>query len=334
MPQPIAISIGDVNGIGPEVILKAFDRSELFDVVLPIVHGPLSAMRWYAERLGLRSVELRAVRDISEAGTGVLNVLDSGEDFDAAAIGTPTATSGRIAIAAVEAAFATVMRNEAVALVTAPLSKEAIGMAGSPFHGHTDMLAALSGQPDDVIMLLTGSNLRVGLVTVHVPLAAVAAGVTQAAVEKAIRLGHRALRQDFGLADPRIAVLALNPHAGDGGYIGDEERRHIIPAVRAAQSEGLRVDGPFAADGFFSAHNKQLYDLVLAMYHDQGLIPFKMQAMARGVNVSSGLPLVRTSPDHGTAYAIASHGLASAESMKEAVLLARSIARNRTAHTA
>ncbi|MCZ7555002.1 MAG: 4-hydroxythreonine-4-phosphate dehydrogenase PdxA [Bacteroidia bacterium] len=325
----IAISAGDVNGIGPEVILKAFDRSELFDVCIPVVYGPAAAFEWYAHRLGLQHIPVDAVRTPATAQQGRLNMVDLGSHFQAAEIGKPTPLSGKASLDAVRAAFDDVFAKRADALVTAPISKEAIGLAGSGYHGHTEMLADFCGCGDDVIMILSGNTMKVGLVTVHMPVSAIAPALTRQAVERTLRLGLRAMTTDFGVDNPRLAVLALNPHAGDGGYLGSEERDIIIPAIEAMRDEAGSIEGPFAADGFFSTHNKTLYDLIIAMYHDQGLIPFKMQAQGRGVNVSCGLPIVRTSPDHGTAYGIASHGLASAESMKEAVLAARRIALNR-----
>jgi 4-hydroxythreonine-4-phosphate dehydrogenase len=312
----IAISIGDVNGIGPEVILKAFDRSELFDICRPLVYGPIDALRHSAASLGI-GVELEPVSEPAQAMERKVNVIEIPGRFDAADIGAPTEESGRISITAIEAAFAAALQGDAQALVTAPVSKEAMAMAGSPYRGHTDMLAALCARDQDVLMILSSNTMNVGLVTIHVPLAEVAALITRERVEQTILLGHRALDEDFAIEDPKIAVLALNPHGGDGGLLGRQER------------ERIDVDGPFPADGFFSAHTQQMYDLIIAMYHDQGLVPFKLQAMGRGVNVSAGLPVVRTSPDHGTAYNIAALGIASAESMKEAVYFARTLAMNR-----
>jgi 4-hydroxythreonine-4-phosphate dehydrogenase len=324
----IAISIGDINGISPEITLKAFDRSDLFEICRPVVYGPLDVLRDRAGRFGI-NVELEPIDALADARELRVSVINIPGAFDPAAIGTPTAESGRISIAAIEAAFAAARGGGAQALVTAPISKEAIALAGSPFHGHTDMLAALGGNADDVLMILSSNTMNVGLVTIHVPLAEVVPLITRERVERTIRLGRRAMDADFGIEEPKIALLALNPHAGDGGVLGREEREILQPVVQALQKEGIDVEGPFPADGFFSAHTKQMYDLIIAMYHDQGLIPFKLQAKGRGVNITAGLPIVRTSPDHGTAYNIAALGTASAESMKEAVYFARTIALNR-----
>ncbi|MFA6233825.1 MAG: 4-hydroxythreonine-4-phosphate dehydrogenase PdxA [Bacteroidota bacterium] len=324
----IAISIGDINGIGPEIILKSFDRSDLFEICRPVVFGPEAVLNHYREKFGI-GVQVNRIDEISAAQEQRLNLVEVPGEFVPQEIGRPTAGSGRSCITAIEAAFAATLSGDAQALVTAPISKEAISMAGSRFRGHTDMLASMSGNEEDVLMILSSNSMNVGLVTIHVPLAQVVPLITQERVERTIRQGHRAMDYDFGIADPKIAVLALNPHAGDGGVLGIEESEILQPAISAMQDEGIDVEGPFPADGFFSAHTKQIYDLIIAMYHDQGLVPFKMQARGRGVNISAGLPIVRTSPDHGTAYNIATRGIASAESMKEAIYFARTIALNR-----
>lgn len=324
----IAISIGDINGVGPEVTLKAFHRSDLFELCRPVVYGPPEVVEHYHDRLGLQ-FDAEEITNPEDAEEGRINIIAVPGTFDADAVGGPTEESGRISIDAIRNAYFAVRDEHAQALVTAPISKEAIAMAGSTFHGHTDMLASMCECGEDVLMILSSNTMNVGLVSVHVPLREVSSHVTQESVERAIRLGYLAMDEDFGVEDPRIAVLALNPHAGDGGILGMEEESIILPAVKKMQADDMAVEGPFPADGFFSAHNRKLYDLVIAMYHDQGLVPFKLQAKGRGVNVTAGLPIVRTSPDHGTAFSIASHGVASAESMKEAVYFARTIAMNR-----
>ena len=293
------------------------------------MYGPVEALDWYRQRLGMQHIPMETIEDVSQSAERRLNIIPTPGEFSQAEIGRPTAASGQCSLDALTAAFTDVHSGAAQALVTAPISKEAIGMAGSSYHGHTEMLADYCGRGDNVIMILSSNTMNVGLVTAHIPLREVASNLTSENVTRSIRLGASAMEVDFGIASPRLAVLALNPHAGDGGYLGGEEADLIIPALEACRATGIEVDGPFAADGFFSAHNKTMYDLIIAMYHDQGLVPFKMQAKGRGVNISSGLPIVRTSPDHGTAFGIASHGLASAESMKEAVLAARRIALNR-----
>ena len=328
--QPIiAISIGDIYGVGPEVIFKAFARSNLFSICRPVIYGPMAAMQWYKKKIGTL-VDIRTVAHPDESDDNLLSLIDTGGTFDETRIGTPNAEGGRTSIDAIRMAYAAVAEGSASALVTAPISKEAIGLAGSSFRGHTDMLASFSDSGDDVIMILSSNTMKVGLVSIHVPLQRVASLITRDRILRTLRAGAHALERDFAIHQSRIAVLALNPHAGDGGFLGTEEHDVISPAIAEAKAEGIRVDGPFPADGFFSAHNKQLYDMIIAMYHDQGLIPFKMNASGRGVNISCGLPIVRTSPDHGTAYNIAGLGVASAESMKEAIIGACTIIANRS----
>lgn len=323
----IAISIGDMYGIGPEVLLRAFERSDLFSLCRPVVFGPAAVLDWHRARAG-SVVEIRMLNSVEEAAEGALGVIDQPCGFDPAAVGTVSAEAGRVCLAAIDAAVAAVRAGAARALVTAPVSKEAMALAGSPFKGHTDLLASLCGA-EHVLMILAGNTMKVGLVTIHVPLGDVTPLITTERVLQTIVSGQEALARDFGVAAPRLAVLALNPHAGDGGHIGREEIDAIVPAIEGARARGIRVEGPFAADGFFSAHNREMYDMIVAMYHDQGLIPFKMQAAGRGVNVSAGLPIVRTSPDHGTAFDIAGKGIAGADSMKEAIRTACVIAANR-----
>ncbi len=239
--------------------------------------------------------------------------------------GKITETGGRFAMRAVEAATDLCLNGEADAMVTAPLSKEAIRRAGYTNPGHTEFIAARAECAEYAMMMIAGA-LRVGLVTGHLPLVDVPAAVTHGALLGKLRVIDRALRRDFGIEAPRIAVLGLNPHAGDGRALGREEERVIAPALEAARAEGLTAAGPFPADAFFGLHRHADYDAVLAMYHDQGLAPFKTLAFDEGVNYTAGLPIVRTSPDHGTAFDIAGTGAASAESMKSAVRLAIALA--------
>ncbi|MDH7515903.1 MAG: 4-hydroxythreonine-4-phosphate dehydrogenase PdxA [Bacteroidota bacterium] len=326
MTPRLAISIGDVNGIGPEVILKTFGHPETFPPCRPVVFGSLACLEWYAERLGLR-VTLKRVTDLQEAQEGVLAVSDDGTAFDAEAVGRPTRQSGAAAFHAFRRAAEAVRNGELDALVTAPVSKEAVTLAGVPFRGHTELLGHMCGQTP--VMMLYSGCMRVVLVTTHVPLREVPALITTGNVLRVIRTSARALRSDFGKTNARIAVLALNPHAGDGGVIGWEDEEYILPSVREARAEGIDAEGPFPSDGFFSAYRHADYDVVVAMYHDQGLTPFKMRAGGHGVNVTLGLPIVRTSPDHGTAFAIAGRGEADASSMAEAVRAALEILGNR-----
>lgn len=326
--QRVAITLGDMNGIGPEVIVKAFIRSDIFGRCIPIVYGSHDALAFYHARLGAQYA-MKRIQSPIEAEARVLNVLEiSEQQFDASAIGTSTGDSGAASIAAIEAATRHNLSHDVDAMVTAPISKEAIAKAGSRFSGHTDMLAALTSSAH-VLMILASNSMRVSLVTVHLPIKSICERLSREKVLETIVASHRALLDDFRIDHPSIAVLALNPHSGDGGVLGDEELTMIIPAIKEARAAGISADGPFASDGFFSAHQSQRYDMIVAMYHDQGLIPFKMQSRARGVNVTAGLPFVRTSPDHGTAFNIAGTLTADAAGMKEAILFALSLRKNR-----
>lgn len=337
----LLLTLGDPNGIGPEIVLKAAQRADLCDVARLVAVGSPTILADQAERLGLGPV--RAVETLAEAaGSGAgapLAVLAPGGAADAYTWGETSAEGGAEAWRALELAVDLCLdpeharaRGEAVGgVVTAPLSKEAVARAGVPFPGHTDYLAARSGAEAVMVLAagLAAGALRVALQTVHVPVAAVPALVTAEAIQATAFTLAAALRADLGIGAPRLAVLGLNPHAGDGGVIGREDLEVVGPAVDALRAAGLAADGPFPADAFFGRATWTRYDAVLAMYHDQGLAPFKALAMGGGVNVTLGLPLVRTSPDHGTGFDIAGRGVADANSFAEAVLLAARIARMR-----
>lgn len=315
MKPRLALTLGDPNGIGPEVVLKTLADERLRDVAEFVVVGSETVLRRHAEQLGL---------DIPDAEVWEIAADESPE----IAWGETTALAGRLAMRAVERATDACLAGEADGLVTAPISKEAISRAGYEFPGHTEFLAERTNAAGYTMMLVSG-GLRVGLVTTHVPVCAVADRITPEAILDKLRIMSASLRDDFGIAAPTIAVLGLNPHAGDGGVIGREELDVIGPALEYARAEGLGVAGPFPADGFFGQRGYERHDAVLAMYHDQGLAPFKALAMGGGVNFTAGLPIVRTSPDHGTGFDIAGQGKASAASFREAVVLAAEITRRR-----
>ena len=309
----VAITVGDPNGIGPEVVLKCLQREDVRSVCTPVLVGPEPVWRHHAEMLGVRFPEVE---------------IDEPEDSPEHEVryGTITATGGDLAMKAVARAVALCRSGECAAMATAPISKEAIGMAGYTVPGHTEFLSELCGGADHLMMMVAG-GLRVGVVTGHIPLAQVSASVTTEAVARVLRRMNESLISDFGVEDPQIAVLGLNPHAGDGGVLGEEESTVIRPAMKAALP--VRTFGPFPADGFFAERMFERFDGVLAMYHDQGLIPFKTLAFDTGINFTAGLPIVRTSPDHGTAFGIAGTRQARPESMANAILVAVDVARAR-----
>lgn len=326
----VAITLGDPNGIGPEVVLKCLTDDRMLKYVEPVLVGSVAALRSHARRLGYADLPIRAVSHWEgPANTPGLTVLDvaSGEAVDLS-LGHITRTGGHLAVRAVEKATDLCLDGTVDAMVTAPISKEAIALAGFEHPGHTEYIARRCNSRDYTMMMVSG-KLRVGLVTGHVPLKDVPARITRAAILSQIRIIAGSLVTDFNISHPRIAVLGLNPHAGDGGVLGGEEQETILPALEEARKQGYLVFGPFAADGFFATGGYRHYDAVLAMYHDQGLVPFKALAFDTGVNFTAGLPIVRTSPDHGTAFDIAGEGVASPGSMRSALYLAIDISRRR-----
>ncbi|TDI91903.1 MAG: 4-hydroxythreonine-4-phosphate dehydrogenase PdxA [Caldithrix sp.] len=303
----IAITVGDPNGIGPEVIRKALSKKEIQEICHPVVIGPLSLFEQLAGKGQLLSPELNEEIKLRPGG-----VSKSG---------------GRIAGKALEMALKLVLTGEARAVVTAPISKEALNSAGYAYPGHTEFFAEKT-KVEDVLMILMGCGFRVGLVTTHCALAEVVQLLTSERILRKLQIANQDLRTRFKITNPRIAVAALNPHAGENGMFGHEELEIITPAIEAARKQGVDVNGPFPADTLFARVDKQKFDLYLAMYHDQGLIPLKMKAFGKGVNYTAGLPFVRTSPDHGTAFDIAGKGVADSSSMEEAIKLAVELAKN------
>jgi len=317
----IAVTLGDPAGIGPEIVVKALTSADC-PTCRPLVCGSPIELREAVARLAIDvEVVTREVPPEATAPAGVLYCHPSGITQSAPVVpGHCSAEAGRQAIAAIETATALCRGGQAAALVTAPISKAAIHLAGSPFPGHTEMLAALTGA-GEVAMMLLGGPLRVVLVTIHEPLARVASLISVQRITSVVRLAHRWLVA-AGVAHPTLAVAGLNPHAGEGGEIGREEVEIIGPAVAALRAEGIDVVGPLPADTLFHAAYHGAYDAVVAMYHDQGLAPVKMIAFDEGVNVTLGLPFPRTSPDHGTAFAIAGRGVARPDSLLAALRLA------------
>ena len=334
----LAVTLGDPNGIGPEVVLKAARDARASDVARLVAIGSADGLADQARRLGLGPVvhvaspmDLVGPGSAGDGGEGALAVWDPGV-ARSYAWGETSAAGGEAAMRAVAAACDLGLAGTVDGMVTAPLSKEAIQLAGHDFPGHTEFLQQRTGAGTAVMVLaaeLEAAPLRVALATIHVPVADVAELVTQSRIVEVARTLDGALRRDLGLASPRIAVLGLNPHAGDGGVIGREEIDVVRPAIERLRRLGVAAEGPFPADAFFGRAAWTRFDAVLAMYHDQGLAPFKALAQGGGVNVTLGLPIVRTSPDHGTGFDIAGRGIADAGSTVHAVRLAATIARRR-----
>ena len=321
----IGITHGDTNGVGYELIFKAFEDAQMFDLCTPVVYGSARVATYHKKAFSAPGT-FNIVPDGAQAEDGLLNLVNCISEEVKVEFGKPTPESGDAARRSLEAAVADYKAGRIDAIVTAPISKAAINGAEFPFSGHTEFLAdRFGGEP---LMILCNDLLRVALVTTHLPLRDVAAAVTPERVESKLRLLYAALRRDFLLPAPRIAVLGLNPHNGDDGLVGSEEAEVIRPVVERLAAEGMPVFGPFPADGFFGAAAYRDFDAVLAMYHDQGLAPLKALSMD-GVNVTAGLDVVRTSPDHGTAYDIAGQGRADAASFRAAIYQAVDICRNR-----
>lgn len=325
----IGISCGDPNGVGPEVILKTLGHSGVLQLLTPVVYASEALLTEWRNRLDLR-LSLVPLNDEADPQPGKINLVECLDPVELS-VGHPTAAGGRAAAQSLERAVADLKNERIDGLVTAPINKSVMPKEDFPFPGHTEFLTTrLAAQTN--LMLLVADELRVGLVTNHLPVAEVAAAITEELILRKIAELDKSLRRDFGLEKPLMAVLALNPHAGDGGLIGSEDDKIVRPAVYAAKQKGHLVMGPYPADGFFGSGKHHKFDGILAMYHDQGLAPFKALSFGRGVNYTGGLPAIRTSPDHGTAYDIAGQNLADPTSFRNALFLAHAAVINRAAY--
>ena len=317
-PSLIAITMGDPAGVGPEIIIKAFQDEALFSLCQGIVIGDARFLETIARQMG-SSLVIHPVASPDQARfqPGTLDVLDLNNVAPDLIRGQATAEGGKASVECIHRAVKLAMDHQVDAITTAPINKESIHKAGFCYPGHTELLAEATGS-SDVALMLAGETLRVVLVTTHLPLDQVASHITKERVLTTIRLTHQWLKQHV-TDDPRIALTGLNPHCGDGGIFGEEEKTAILPAMAIAEKEGMQVEGPFSADSLFIGDRHGIYDAVLAMYHDQGMIPVKMDSNGTAVNITLGLPILRTSVDHGTAYDIAGTGTASPESLKIAL---------------
>jgi 4-hydroxythreonine-4-phosphate dehydrogenase len=323
----IGISQGDINGIGLEVILKTLLESGIAEICTPVLFSSQKTVSYYRKVLGLEEFNFNPIRDFSQLNHKKANVFVTYEEEVNIEMGKQTETGGKYAFLSLEKATQALLDGHVHALVTAPIDKNNIQSAEFPFVGHTEYLGAkLGGEP--LMLLCSESGLRVAVATGHVPITQVAEKLSTESITKKIKQLHDSMQRDFAIRKPKIAVLGLNPHAGDGGLIGKEDEEMIKPAIAAAKVSGL-VYGPYSADGFFGNGTYKQFDAVLAMYHDQGLIPFKTLAFNDGVNFTAGLSAVRTSPDHGTGYDIAGKNEANEMSFKKAIYMAIDIYRNR-----
>lgn len=325
----VGITTGDVNGVGPEIIVKVFSEAMMLDLCTPVIYGPAKSLGFYKKTVAESDVfQYNVVKSASEAQNKRISVVDCGGDVEVEP-GKPSAAAGKAAVEALRVAVGDLKNGRIDILVTGPFNKETVQSDDFGFKGHTEFLAAeLGGQ---AMMMMCSEAMKVALQTIHIPISEVSGNISREGIVSSLERLRRSLTADFAIVEPRIAVLGLNPHAGDGGFLGAEENDVIRPAVEDANAKGVLAFGPFAADGFFASMGHEKYDAVLAMYHDQGLAPFKALT-PDGVNYTAGLDYVRTSPDHGTAYDIAGQGSADPASMRNAIYLGMDILRNRARH--
>jgi 4-hydroxythreonine-4-phosphate dehydrogenase len=327
----VGITIGDINGIGLEVILKALSSSDVYANSTPIIYGSSKAISFHKKAIDDKEFKYLVINDAKEAKPRKVNLINCWNEEVKIVMGEKNANGGNYALKSLEAATADLQANKIDALVTAPINKDCVRDAGFEFPGHTEYLASIAGK-EDVLMFMVAETLKVGVVTGHIPLKDVAANITKENIEKKLNLMLTSLREDFLIEKPKIAVLGLNPHAGDRGTIGQEEMEIINPVIQKFRDQGELIYGSYSADGFFGSSNLKIFDAILSMYHDQGLTGFKSISFDTGVNFTAGLPIVRTSPDHGTAYDIAGKGIASERSFRNAYYLACDIYLNRKKH--
>ena len=324
----VAITQGDTNGVGYEVILKAFEDPAILELCTPIIYGSPKIAGYHKKALNLET-NFAIINKAEEARDGRVNLLTCHDDDIKVELGQPSAEAGQAALCALDRAMTDYRSGLYDVLVTAPINKATIQSPGFKFPGHTEYIETCVGDGQKALMILMNDVLRVALVTTHLPIKDIAKAISKEAIIEKATIFHQSLRRDFRISCPRIAVLSLNPHAGDDGLLGAEEKDIITPAIEQLAENGIQAFGPYAADGFFGSGNFNYFDGVLAMYHDQGLAPFKTIALDNGVNYTAGLPIVRTSPDHGTAYDIAGQGKADENSLRQAIYTAIDIWRNR-----
>ncbi|RYE52553.1 MAG: 4-hydroxythreonine-4-phosphate dehydrogenase PdxA [Sphingobacteriales bacterium] len=324
----IGISIGDVNGIGMEVILKTLSEVSILDYCTPIVYGHTKIASYHRKALGISDFHFNVINHADAANPKKANLINCWEEDIKLELGEANETGGKYALLSLEKATEDLINGHIDALVTAPINKHNIQSDNFKFPGHTEYLQERTGG-NNVLMFMISEDLRVGVVTGHIPVMEVPSAITKEKIVKKLAMMNESLKKDFWIEKPKIAVLGLNPHAGDNGLLGKEDAEIISPAIHDAFDKGIICFGPYPADGFFGNGTYKQFDAVLAMYHDQGLIPFKTISFGRGVNYSAGLKYVRTSPDHGTGYDIAGKNVADHASFVEAVFAAIRIIKNR-----
>lgn len=324
----VGITHGDINGIGYEVIFKTLADSRIFDSFIPVIYGSSKVAAYHRKALNIPNFSLNSIRNIDEVHNKRINIINCLDDNVRVELGKSTSVGGESAFKALELAVEDLKNGKIDVLVTAPINKKNIQSDSFKFPGHTEYLQQEAGD-GEALMLMVSENMKVGVVAGHVAIKDVPAKITKSSILNKLRTLNNTLALDFSIRKPRIAVLGLNPHAGDEGVLGSEEQDIIIPAVEEAKKEGIMALGPYPADGLFGSEQFKNFDAILAMYHDQGLAPFKALTFSKGVNYTAGLPFIRTSPDHGTAFEITGQDKANHESFRQAVYLAIDVCRNR-----
>ena len=324
----IGISIGDLNGIGIEVTLKSLENTSLFSKMTPVIYASMEVLNFYSKLLKKFHLSFHFISKPQQAVPLKINVISVWEESVIITPGRPNATGGKYAKKSLESAVADLKNGYINGLVTGPLSKELLNEQGFSFPGHTEYLAA-TFEVNENLMLMVKDGLRVAVVTGHIPIEQVAESLTITLISEKLEILINSLQTDFGIKSPKVALTGLNPHAGENGLLGDEEQNIIDKVIDQFNFNGYTVKGPFPADGFFGSDEYLKYDGILAMYHDQGLIPFKLLSRGSGVNFTAGLPVVRTSPAHGTAFDLAGKNSADPSSMSHALLLAGTLAQNK-----
>ena len=325
----IGITIGDLNGIGPEVILKTFSDQRMMALCTPVIFASAKTMNYYRKMLGEGHFNYQSIQDFDQLSPKQVNLFSCWEEEVVINPGMNNETGGKYAVRSLKVATQCLKDGQIEGMVTAPFHKNNIQQSGFHYTGHTPFLKSFF-EAKEVVMMMVAGTFRVAVLSEHIPISQAAAAVTPQNILHKLQILNDSLIQDFGIEKPKIAVLGLNPHSGDGGLIGTEEQQVIIPTINQAKEKGILCFGPYSADGFFARSYQQHFDAILAMYHDQGLIPFKSLASNAGVNYSAGLPVVRTSPDHGTAFDIAGKKVADPSSFRQAVFSCIDIIRQRS----
>ena len=324
----LGITQGDINGIGYEVIIKTLMDPRITEMCTPVLYGSPKVAAYHKKALNVENFSFSQIKSADEALPKRANIINCMDDNVRVELGKSTEYGGQGSLLALQAAIADIKANKIDALITAPINKHNIQGEDFRFPGHTEFLTK-SFESKETLMLLVSEVMKVGVVTGHIPVSKISQSITVDLILTKLRILNQSLKQDFGVLLPRIAVLGLNPHAGDAGLIGGEETDVIIPAINRANEEGIVAIGPYPADGFFGSENFTKFDAILAMYHDQGLAPFKALSFDTGVNFTAGLPIVRTSPGHGTAYDLAGKNVANPNSFRQALFMAIDILHNR-----